>query len=52
MKIPVLVEPVQGNGYRASGLGADGVVAEGPTDAEALVNLRKAIESQIRAGPG
>jgi hypothetical protein len=50
MKIPVLVEPVEGNGYRASGLGPDGAVGEGKTDAEALVNLRKAIQERISAG--
>ena len=50
MRIPVLVERVKDNGYRASGLGPDGVTAEGSTDAEALTNLRNAIESRIRAG--
>ncbi len=50
MRIPVLVEPIENNGFRASGLGPDDVVAEGRTDAEALLNLRKAIESRIRAG--
>ena len=50
MKIPVLIEPVKDNGFRASGLGADEVVGEGRTDSEALLNLRKAIESRIRAG--
>jgi len=50
MKIPVLIEPVKDNGFRASGLGPDDVVGEGRTDSEALLNLRKAIESRIRAG--
>jgi hypothetical protein len=50
MKIPVLIEPVKDNGYRAVGLGADAIVAEGKTDGEALMNFRKAIESRIRAG--
>lgn len=50
MKIPVLIEPVKDNGYRASGLGPDAVVADGKTDEEALLNLRKAIDSRIRAG--
>jgi predicted RNase H-like HicB family nuclease len=50
MKIPVLIEPVKGNGFRASGLGPDGAVAEGKTDAEALLNLRKVIEARISAG--
>jgi predicted RNase H-like HicB family nuclease len=50
MKIPVLIEPVKDNGFRASGPGPDEVVGEGRTDTEALLNLRKAIESRIRAG--
>jgi predicted RNase H-like HicB family nuclease len=50
MKIPVLIEPVKDNGFRASGLNPDDVVGEGKTDTEALLNLRKAIESRIRAG--
>jgi hypothetical protein len=50
MKIPVLVEPVKENGYRACGLGPDALIAEGKTDAEALLNFRNAIESRIRAG--
>jgi hypothetical protein len=48
MKIPVLIEPVKDNGFRAFGLGPDEVVGEGRTDTEALLNLRKAIESRIR----
>ena len=50
MKIPVLIEPVKDNGFRACGLNPDDVVGEGKTDTEALLNLRKAIESRIRAG--
>jgi len=50
MRIPVLIEPVKDDGFRASGPGADEVVGEGRTDTEALLNLRKAIESRIRAG--
>ena len=50
MKIPVLIEPMNDNGFRASGLGPDGLVAEGKTDSEALLNFRKAIEARIRAG--
>lgn len=50
MKTPVLIEPVKNNGFRASGLGPHEVVAEGQTDAEALLNFRQAIEDRIRAG--
>ena len=50
MQIPVLIEPVAGNGYRACGLGPEAAVAEGKTHAEALENLRRNIESRIIAG--
>jgi hypothetical protein len=50
MQIPVLIEPVAGNGYRACGLGPDTAVAEGKTDTEALENLRRSIENRISAG--
>jgi predicted RNase H-like HicB family nuclease len=50
MKIPVLIEPVKNNGFRACGMNPDGLVGEGKTDTEALLNLRQAIESRIRAG--
>src|SRR5438270_13755989 len=49
MHIPVLIEPIAGNGYRAWGLGTDAAV-EGKTDAEALENLRRNLESRIKAG--
>jgi len=44
------LQPVKDNGFRPSGPGPDEVVGEGRTDSEALLNLRKAIESRIRAG--
>jgi hypothetical protein len=50
MQIPILIEPIAGNGYRASGLGPGAIVAEGPTDADALEKLRQHIESRIKAG--
>lgn len=50
MHIPVLIEPVAGNGYRACGLGPDAAAAEGKTDAEALANLRQNLEDRIKAG--
>jgi predicted RNase H-like HicB family nuclease len=50
MRIPVFIEPVKDNGFRARGLNPDDVVGEGKTDTEALLNLRKAIENRIRAG--
>ena len=50
MHIPVLIEPVAGSGYRASGLGPETGVAEGKTDGEALENLRRHLEGRISAG--
>jgi hypothetical protein len=40
MQIPVLIEPINGNGYRASGGAPLAVVVEAPTREEAL-QLRK-----------
>jgi hypothetical protein len=50
MQIPVLIEPVAGNGFRACGIGPEAAVAEGKTDAEALERLRQDLESRIKAG--
>jgi hypothetical protein len=50
MQIPVLIEPVAGNGYRACGLGPAVATAEGKTGAEALENFRQNIQSRINAG--
>ncbi len=50
MQIPVLIEPIAGNRYRACGVGPEAAVAEGQTDAEALENLRRNIEGRIKAG--
>ena len=50
MQIPVLIEPVAGNGYRARSLIPDALTAEGQTDAEALQKLRERIESQLVPG--
>jgi predicted RNase H-like HicB family nuclease len=38
MQIPVLVEPIAGDGYRARGTEPFGLSAEGATRAEALEN--------------
>jgi hypothetical protein len=50
MQIPVLIEPVAGNGYCATGLGPVAATAQGKTGAEALENLRQQIQSRINAG--
>lgn len=50
MQIPVLIEPVAGNGYRARSLIPDAITAEGKTDTEALQKLRERIQEQLAAG--
>jgi hypothetical protein len=50
MEIPVLIEPVAGNGYRAVGVGLGPLDAEGATPAEALEKLRDLLASRLAAG--
>jgi predicted RNase H-like HicB family nuclease len=50
MEIPVLIEPVAGNGYRATGASPFTFAAEGATREEALGKLQKMIESKLEAG--
>lgn len=50
MEIPVLIEPVAGNGYRASSGPPLGLNAEGPTRDEALANLRRLLDERISGG--
>jgi hypothetical protein len=50
MQIPVLIEPVAGNGYRARSVFPVAITAEGRTDTEALQNLRERIQGQLAAG--
>jgi predicted RNase H-like HicB family nuclease len=50
VEIPVLIETVQGNGYRASTGGPLSLVAEGATREEALAKLRQAIEARLSGG--
>ena len=47
MEIPVLIEPVEGKGYRAS---VFSIVAEGTTKEETLANLKTAIGQRLAAG--
>jgi len=47
MQIPVLIEPVDGNGYRARPFP---FTAEGATPEEALENLRLLIQGKVDAG--
>jgi hypothetical protein len=50
MQIPVLIEPVAGNGYRARAGEPFGLTAEGPTCEEALAKLRAAINHRVTSG--
>jgi hypothetical protein len=50
MEIPVLIEPVAGNGYRATGGSPFAVTAEGATREEALGKLRELIQHKLAGG--
>lgn len=50
MQIPVLIEPVGSDGFRASGGPGMGFVAEGATSDEAIGRFRAEMERRIAAG--
>jgi predicted RNase H-like HicB family nuclease len=50
MHIPVLIQPVAGNGYRATGGQPFGFSAEGATRDEALQKLQLTIQDQLGTG--
>ena len=50
MKIPVLIEPIPNDGFRATGGAPFGVTAHGSTREEALARLREAIDHQMVEG--
>jgi hypothetical protein len=50
MQIAVLVEPIQNNGFRASGSAPFAVSAEGSTRAEALAKLKDQVQARLRDG--
>lgn len=50
MQVPVLVERVKGNGYRARGKDPFAVSAKGATREEALAKLRAKIETRLKNG--
>lgn len=50
MQIPVLVERVKGNGYRARGTEPFAVSAKGATRAQALGKLRAKIQAKLKKG--
>ena len=50
MQIPVLVEKIRGNGYRARGTEPFALSARGSTREEALVKLRTKINARLKKG--
>jgi predicted RNase H-like HicB family nuclease len=50
MQIPVLVERVKGNGYRARGTEPFAISAKGATREEALEKLRAKIQTRLKNG--
>lgn len=50
MQIPVLIEPLPTNGYRASTGQPLAVSAQGPTREQALLNLQQELQSRLSAG--
>ncbi|MCI0641324.1 MAG: hypothetical protein L0Y72_21030 [Gemmataceae bacterium] len=50
MRIAVFVEPMPGNGFRASGTEPFAVSAEGATRQEAIARLKDEVQARIRGG--
>jgi len=50
MKIPVLIEPIANDGFRATGGPPFEVTAQGTTREEALARLRQAIDQRMAEG--
>jgi hypothetical protein len=52
VEVPVIVEPLAGNGYRATGAGglSVGLTAEGATPAEAIDRLAVQVQARLTAG--
>ena len=50
MEIPVLIEPVAGNGYRAKPLDLSALCGEGATGEEALKKLKEEFDRNLPAG--
>ena len=50
MQIPVLIERVKGNGYRARGTEPFAISAKGATREEALAKLRAKIQTRLKNG--
>jgi hypothetical protein len=49
MEIPILIEPIAGNGYRARGE-LFALSADGPTREEALARLKEQLQARVNAG--
>lgn len=50
MQIPILIEPIAGNGYRARGGEPLALTAEGGTQEEALANLKEKLQARLARG--
>jgi predicted RNase H-like HicB family nuclease len=50
MQIPILIEPIAGNGYRARGGEPLALSAEGATREEALAKLQEQLQARLRNG--
>jgi hypothetical protein len=50
MHIPILVEPIAGNGYRVPGSELFALTAEGHTREEALAKLREQLHARMQGG--
>jgi hypothetical protein len=50
MQIPILIEKIESNGYRASGGEPLAVTADGGTQEEALANLTEKMRARLRSG--
>jgi hypothetical protein len=50
MQIPILIEPIAGNGYRATGGPPLALVVEASTREEALAKLKEQFQARLRNG--
>ena len=50
MEIPILIEPVSNNGYRAIAGSPLNLQTDAPTRDEAMAKLRQLVENRIQAG--
>jgi len=50
MQIPILVEPIAGNGYRARGAEPFSLTGEGATPEAAVARLKEQLHARLRQG--